>query len=543
MIKNIFPIAFLLLFAMGLQAQRVATDTYWYFFTDKDDNGFSVDQPEAFLSQQSIERRAWQSLPVDASDLPVNTVYTDSLTSLGMEVLHVSKWLNGALVKSTDQQLIDTIYRLSFIDSVQWDYSKKPRYYPPAPSGQRFEPAYLGSPGYQYGLSQEQIFQLHLDFLHEEGYTGNGVTIAVLDAGFYRMPQLPAFETAYLTGQVIAERSFVPEINGVYAAHSHGMSVSSIIIADWQDNLVGGAPDARLALAVTENPFSETRVEEYAWIAGAEWADSLGADILNTSLGYTEFDDSLTNYTYEDMDGKTAHISIANSMTAAKGMVSVTSAGNSGNDPWRYIGAPADATDILSVGAVDQAGMLASFSSRGPTYDLRIKPEVSAMGALTAVQATDSTARLGFGTSYASPMIAGAAAVLWQAYPALTSTELMRRIIEAGDRYNVPDTQYGFGIPDFRAAYWTITAAGDPSVTGQLKTYPNPFTSYLFVEAPAKMGGTYEMQLYDIHGRSIFSAEINAPGRVDLPENIRPGLYIIELNNGTEFFRSRIIRQ
>lgn len=543
MIKNIFNIAFLLLLASGLQAQRIAPDTYWFFFADKEGNGYTVDQPQAYLSQRSIERRAWQSLPVDASDLPVNANYVDSLSSLGMEVLHVSKWLNGALVKTTDQQLIDTLYNLSFIDSLQWDQSKEPRYYPSAPSGKRFEDPYEVPPDYQYGLSTEQITQLNLDFLHEKGYTGNGVTIAVLDAGFYRMPLLPAFEVAYATDQVIAERSFVKEIDGVYAAHPHGTSVSSIMIANWPGTLMGGAPDANLALALTENPFSETRIEEYSWIEGAEWADSLGADILNTSLGYTEFDDSTTNFTYEDMDGKTAHISLANGMTAAKGMVSLTSAGNSGNSPWRYIGAPGDATDILSVGAVDQAGLLAGFSSRGPTFDHRIKPEVSAMGALTAVQATDSTARRGYGTSYSSPMIAGAAAVLWQAYPALTSTELMRRIIEAGDRYTVPDIQYGYGIPNFRAAYWAITSVSDYSVAGQLKAYPNPFTSYIFVEAPRDMGGNYQMQLFDIRGQVIYAEAVSAPGRIEFPGNIRPGMYIIELRNGTEIFRSRIIRQ
>ncbi len=534
---------FCLLLLPGLQAQRIAPDTYWFFFTDKAGNGYTVDQPEAFLSQRSIERRAWQSLPLDASDLPVTAGYADSLTSLGLEVLHISKWLNGALVESSNLQLIDTLYRLSFVDSVRWDHAKEPRYYPPPPSGKRFEDPYTVPPTYQYGYSSEQILQLKLDYLHEQGYTGNGVTIAVLDAGFYRMPVLPAFEVAYSTDQVIAGKSFVKEIGQVYAAHSHGMSVSSIIIANWPDNLVGGAPDATLALALTENPYSETRVEEYSWIEGAEWADSLGADILNTSLGYTEFDDTTTNFTYADMDGKTAHISVANGMTAAKGMVSVTSAGNSGNEPWRQIGAPADATDILSVGAVDQAGLLATFSSRGPTYDHRIKPEVSAMGALTAIQATDSTARLGYGTSYSSPMIAGAAAVLWQAYPALTSTELMRRIIEAGDRYNAPDTEYGYGIPSFRAAFWAITSTGDPSVTGQMKAYPNPFTSYIFVEAPGDLGGTYDMQLIDIHGRIVFATETTAPGRTDLPENIRPGMYILQLGNGAEFFRTRIIRQ
>jgi hypothetical protein len=187
--------------------------------------------------------------------------------------------------------------------------------------------------------------------------------------------------------------------------------------------------------------------------------------------------------------------------------------------------------------------MLAAFSSRGPTYDHRIKPEVSAMGALTAVQATDSTARLGYGTSYSSPMIAGAAAVLWQAFPALTSEELMRRIIESGDRYGAPDTQYGYGIPSFRAAYWSITSTGDLSLSGQLKIYPNPFTSHLFIEAPGDLGGIFRMQLRDIQGRIVYAAEISAPGRTNLPEHIRPGIYILQLSNGNQTFRTRIIRQ
>ena len=239
----------------------------------------------------------------------------------------------------------------------------------------------------------------------------------MLDGGFTKLTTLPAFLTPVTNSQILATRNFVERDKDVYNASSHGTSVSSIIVADWPDTLVGTAPDIHLILATTENVRSETRIEEYAWIEAAEWADSLGADIINTSLGYTTFDDSTTNYTYRDMNGKTAHISIANSMTAAKGMVSVTSAGNSGNDSWYHIGAPADAADILTVGAVDINGLLASFSSRGPTYDHRIKPEISAMGALTAVQSSDGTAKLGYGTSYSSPVIAGATAVLWQAFP------------------------------------------------------------------------------------------------------------------------------
>jgi len=456
--KKLFLLALVIAIAWPARAQRVAENTHWFYFTDKLNTGFSVTQPDAFLSQRSIDRRAWQSLPVDQSDLPVTQSYVDSLEALGLGIRHTSKWLNGVLVTSTDSLLLDTLHRLSFIDTVRWVPATAERYFPGIPQGERFEPPLPSPPAYRYGFSANQIRQIKLDFLHEKGYTGRGVLMAVLDAGFSSLTTLPAFIEPVENGQILATRNFVEPEKDVYNAHSHGTNVSSIIVANWPDTLMGTAPDVQLILATTEDGRSETRIEEYAWIGGAEWADSLGADIMNTSLGYTEFDDTTTNYSYRDMDGKTAHISIANGMSAAKGMISVTSAGNSGNDNWYHIGAPADAADILAVGAVDKNGLLASFSSRGPTYDHRIKPEVSAMGALTAIQSTDSTARLGYGTSFSSPVIAGATAVLWQAFPGLTSTELMRWIIESGDRADDPDIQYGYGIPRFSTAYHAITS-------------------------------------------------------------------------------------
>ncbi|MEX2427457.1 MAG: S8 family peptidase, partial [Bacteroidales bacterium] len=377
----------------------------------------------------------------------------------------------------------------------------------------------------------------------EKGYTGRGVILAVLDGGFTSLTTLPAFLTPVSNGQILATRNFVERDKDVYNASSHGTSVSSIIVADWPDTLVGTAPDVQLILATTEDIRSETRIEEYAWIAGAEWADSLGTDIINTSLGYTTFDDSTTNYTYRDMNGKTAHISIANGMTAAKGMISITSAGNLGNVSWHYIGAPADATDILTIGAVNSSGTLASFSSRGPTYDHRIKPEISAMGALTAVQSTDGTAKPGYGTSYSSPVIAGATAVLWQAFPALTSTELMRWIIESGNRSSLPDIEYGYGIPSFREAYYAITSVEPSLFSGDLKIYPNPYTDHIFIALPAENHGTYHINLYDMQGRKVSTGQVNIPGRTDLPSAVTPGMYIIEIVDKERSFRSRIIKK
>jgi subtilisin family serine protease len=520
----------------------MAENYYWFYFTDKENNGYSIDQPEEFLSQRSIDRRAWQSLPVTQSDLPLTSVYTDSLETLGLTVTYSSKWLNGVLIFGTDQALIDTLHHISFIDTLAWEADRYEYYYPGSPQAERFGEKYTNPPSYQYGLSTEQIRQLKLDELHAFGYTGKGVMIAVLDAGFTGLPQLPSFTTAMENNQILDSRNFVDPGEDIFTGHSHGMSVSSIIIANWPDTLIGAAPDATLLLAKTENPQSETRLEEYSWIEAAEWADSLGADILNTSLGYTTFDDSTTNYSYMDLDGRNAHISVANGMTAEKGMISVTSAGNSGNSNWFYIGAPADAFDILSVGAVDSTGILAPFSSRGPSYDLRIKPEVSAMGALTAVQSTDGSARRGNGTSYSSPMIAGAAAALWQAYPAVTAKELMRWIIESGSRNYNPDAEYGFGIPSFRGAYYAITGVDRRSITNEIHLYPNPFTSYINLDIPVDFQGTYSLRILDLQGRVVLREELSLPGRFDLTMHMPTGLYLIELENRDHIFRSRIIK-
>lgn len=525
-----------------LQGQRILENTYWFYFSDKDDNGYSVDIPEAFLSQRAIDRRAWQMLPVTLSDLPVTASYVDSLEQLGLDVLFTSKWLNGAVVHGTNADLIDTLHHISFIDTLQWEPDPMIKYYPSVPGYDRFDDKYTSPPSWNYGVAIHQVGQMKVDDLHAFGYTGKGVWIAVLDAGFTGLKELPAFETLVDEGRIIAEKNFVEEGEDIYSGHSHGMSVSSLIVADWQDTLVGTAPDASLILIKTENPKTETRLEEFSWIAGAEWADSLGADIFNTSLGYTTFDDSTTNYTWEDMDGSTSHISIANGMTAEKGILSVTSAGNSGNDSWYRVGAPADARNILAVGAVDSTGQIASFSSRGPSYDLRIKPEVSAMGSLAWVQSTNGSARRGSGTSYASPLIAGATASLWQAYPTMPAKELRNWIIQTGSRKSNPDSEYGFGIPSFRAAYYNITRTDLRNANQSLHVYPNPVQDRLFIDIPAEFGGTYVCIITDLQGRIIHETSIPAPGSFIIPSSMKNGLYILEMSDGEHKFMTRIIK-
>ncbi len=539
--RHIFVSIIFLSLSLSLFSQKVADNAYWFYFTDKQENSYSIDQPGAFLSQRSIDRRAWQSLPVNETDLPVSQAYLDSLETLGLEIKHVSKWLNGALVLSQDSLLIDSLYQFSFIDSTRWQADFENAYFPDLPSQDRFEPAYKIPPSYAYGYSQQQIDQIRVNYLHQKGYTGNGVHISVMDVGFSSMPELPSFEELYNDGRVLATKDFIDGTADVYKSHTHGTNVSSLIVAEWPDSLMGTAPDATLILANTEDGASETKIEEFAWIEAAEWADSLGTDIINTSLGYTEFDNEATNYSYKDMDGTTAFISMASAMTAEKGIVCVTSAGNSGNDPWYYIGTPGDARNILTVGAIDKLGNIANFSSRGPTYDRRIKPEIVAMGVQAALQSSNGSPALGNGTSFSSPLIAGAVASLWQAYPSMTATDLMQSIIESGDRKKTPDSIYGYGVPDFGATFHAITNAPNSIISEQLKAYPNPFKDYFNIELPLNLSGEFQIAIYDIQGRIIYSSLETVPARISTG-TISSGMFIIEVKNRDYSYRSRIIK-
>lgn len=530
--------------AAGLQAQKVADKSYWFYFTDKENNGFQVDEPEDFLSQRSIDRRAWQSLPVNISDLPVTQSYLDSLQKLKLEIKHVSKWLNGVLVISDDEALIDTLYEISFIDSCQWLPFPDDQYFPPAPLSNRFDDALSVPPSFGYGLSFIQVDQVGAYYLHQKGYTGRGVYIAVMDIGFANMPTLPAFQQAYAEGRILATRNYVDRSLEIYQSAGHGTYVSSIIASTWPDSLIGTAPDATLILACTENGPTETRIEEFAWIEAAEWADSLGADIFNTSLGYSHhFNDPVYNYTYEDLDGETAYITRAAAMTSRKGILSVTSAGNEGRDPWYYINAPGDAENILTVGAVDKNGNIAGFSSHGPTYDHRIKPEVVAMGVDTYLQSSSGKLAHGNGTSFSSPIMAGAAACLWQAYPSMTASDLIRAIITSSDRSDNPDATYGYGIPNLGNAYHAITSTPKPMEPEALRVFPNPFREYLNVELSLSELGDYELTIFDIQGRKVYAAFESVPARLSVPNTVGPGIYILEIKNNRNTYRGRIIRK
>ena len=524
-------------------AQQIADSVYWVYFTDKTGNGYQIDQPEKFLSERSVNRRAWQDLAIDNLDLPVTQSYVEELKAMGVEIKHVSRWLNGIAMINADTQLFRQVLEKPFTDTSAWVPVGDDLYFPPKPSGSRFEPPLTNPPMYDYGIATEQINMLNMNMLHDLGYTGKGVWIAVLDAGFHNVDSLPSFETMIHEDRLLGTRNFVNDTPIFRQNSNHGMYVLSIMGAEWNGNMIGTAPHASYMLCMTENPVQETRIEEIAWIEAAEYVDSLGFDVINTSLGYSDFDGDEFDYTYRDMDGRTTYVSRAASLTASRGILACNSAGNSGDDEWYYITAPADAFDLLTVGAVDSIQVIGNFSSRGPTFDVRIKPDISSMGVATGVQSISGGTFRGNGTSFSSPLIAGSVASLWQAYPYISAKEMINWVRQSGDQYLNPDIAYGFGIPDFMRTYWSITDIPVRFVPGQMEIYPNPAQHQIMIKLPEGRTGQYELCFYDLSGKLLVSRQVSIPGEVNLPEKLLDGIYILEIKSDYAVYHSRLIKQ
>lgn len=528
----------------SVSAQQLADSVYWVYFTDKNGNGYQIDQPEDFLSERSIDRRGWQGLGIDRYDLPVTPAYLEEIRDMGVQIRHVSRWLNGFAMVDTDSATFEAVLEKSFTDTVPWEPETDDLFFPVRPGGSRFEPPLEIPPGYDYGVSSNQVTMLYLNILHEMGYTGKGVWIAVLDGGFRNVDSLPSFENMIAEERLLETRNYVNDIHLFRENSTHGMYVLSIMGAERNNYIVGTAPHASYILCMTENPDQETRLEEIAWIEAAEYVDSLGADVINTSLGYSDFDGEDFDYTYRDMDGKTTFISRAASLAASRGMIACNSAGNSGNDEsWYYITAPADAYNIFAAGAVDSYSEIADFSSRGPTFDARIKPDVVTMGVSTGVQSLYGDTVRGSGTSFSSPVLAGSVASLWQAYPEMSAVEMIHRVRQSGDRSRNPDATYGFGVPDFARTYWSITRVPARYELGHMEIYPNPARDHIMIKLPEERSGTFQLRFFDLSGRVIDARQVSVPGEVMLPAYLMEGIYILEIHTDRGIYRSRLIKQ
>lgn len=539
--KKVWLFTCMLLWMSLLTAQQLADSVFWVYFTDKTENGYQINQPEDFLSERSIQRRAWQGLGIDHRDLPVTATYVDELKAMGVEIKHISRWLNGIAMAGADTLQFEQVLSKAFTDTIPWEPETDNLYIPPPPAGSRFESPLAFSPDYAYGVATKQVSMMDVDVLHDLGYTGKGVWIAVLDAGFYNVDSLPAFATMIVEDRLMGTRNFVSTTNVFRENSSHGMYVLSTMGGNLNGNIVGTAPQSSYFLCQTENPDKETKIEEIAWIEAAEYVDSLGYDLINTSLGYSVFDSIKFNYTYQDMDGKTTFISRAASLTASRGIISCISAGNAGNGPWYYITAPSDAFDILTVGAVDSSNVIGNFSSRGPSFDARIKPDVVAMGVASGIQSMFGGMARGDGTSFAAPILTGSVASLWQAYPEISAKEIIQWVRHSGDRAQNPDESYGFGLPNFARAYWSITNVPARVVPGQMEIYPNPVKERFMIKLPEDWAGNSTLRYYDMSGRMVHFQEVSIPGEILLSGRLAGGIYILEVQTLVGIYRTRLI--
>ena len=423
------------LLATGASAEQ-DTLKYRISLKDKAATEYSLKKPEKYLSAKAIERRRKQNLPIDSTDLPVCRKYIDEIRKQGVKIVVTGKWDNFVTVSCNDTTLIDRIAALPFVLSTEKVWIS-PGAGKPSMATER--DSVLNQPTIHpdsiYGRAITQIQMSNGDKLHEAGFKGQGMTIAVIDAGFHNVDKITAMQNI----RILGTKDFVNQQADIFAESSHGMSVLSCIGMNRPDIMTGTAPEASFWLLRSEDEYSEHLVEQDYWSAAVEFADSVGVDVINTSLGYYSFDDKSKNYKYRDLDGRHALMSRQASHIADKGMILVCSAGNSGAGSWKKITPPGDADNVLTVGAIDKRAVLATFSSVGNTADHRVKPDVVAVGVGSDVIRTDGNQGRANGTSFSSPIMCGMVTCLWQACPTLTAKEVIELVRRSGDRAGFPD--------------------------------------------------------------------------------------------------------
>ncbi|MDR0742853.1 MAG: S8 family serine peptidase, partial [Tannerella sp.] len=421
------------------------------YLKDKGKTSFRISSPEAFLSPESVERRMLREVFVDDTDFPVSQTYIDELVATGVSPVVQSKWMKTVVVESRDSTVAERLKAIPFVDSLKcvWNGTGRQDVYPCSEEDTSVFTSTDERLENSYGYAENQLGMLNGLRLHAAGYRGKGLRIAVIDAGFMNADRIEAFSSMNLLG---AYNVTFPG-RSVFCEDNHGTKVLSCIAANLPGVMIGSAPDASFLLIKSEDTRGEYPLEEDLWAAAVEYADSIGMDIISSSLGYFRFDSIADYYTRNDLNGQTAFISRVADMAAKKGMLVVSSAGNAGNNDWEKITFPADAPDVLTVGSITSDKEKSSFSSVGMTADYRIKPDVVALGTRVSVIGSAGQVEYTNGTSFSAPTVAGLTACLWQAFPLLKNTELIKLIKESSDQYQQPDAQTGYGVPDMFNAY------------------------------------------------------------------------------------------
>lgn len=526
---KILSILSILSFSLAVNAH-----TYRVYFTDKGENMEMLQNPYSFLSPKAVSRKALHHTTIDLSDLPVSRNYLQALASRGLKVEMKSRWFNYALVEGDNVE--HKVADLPFVKSVEKAQSYKVKF--------ATVDAAVTTQALVYGEAANQIKMVNGDYLHNAGYLGEGMTIAMLDGGFTGATTLSGLDSLFMRGRILGTYNFVDHDTNVFSVGSHGTKVLSIMGGYIQNNFVGTAIHAKYWLLKSENEASETPVEMDNWLAAAEFADSVGADIISSSLGYNLFDGGQGDISYSDLDGNTTLVTRAADMAAQKGLLVIVSAGNEGISNWQHITAPADGDSVLAIGGVDGSGRYVNFSSLGPTADGRIKPDVVAQAAGTAFAGLDSAAH-GNGTSFSCPLIAGLAACLWQEFPSRTNMQIFDAIRSSASQPYTPDNFLGYGIANFRDASWRIGLNETELTTQKVEVYPNPVKDEFSLrlsgfESPSDIF----INIYDMQGRLMeqtnFTGAMADELKIKAPS--APGSYLINIMIGDKVYLRQIVK-
>ena len=496
------------------------------------------------MTQEAIDRKTLQGTPIDERDVPINENYVTQIKNAsGITVLSKSKWMNCVYIIGS-QSNIEALLDLPFVTNVEYADTSL-NLFPGAPIENKFALEEANQRiNYNYGSAANQIEMLSGDYLHELDYSGEGMIVAVLDAGFPSIDTNPGFQKMRDENRILGTYDFEARTENVDGTSSHGFNTSSDIGGFLQDEFVGTAPQASFYFFVTEYTPTETPAEEAWWVEALERSDSLGVDVVNTSLGYRVFDNPNYDYSYEDLNGQTTFSARGANIAFDKGMILVTSAGNGGNTSFPTVGTPGDSPGTLTVGAVSSNGNYASFSSIGPTVDGRIKPDVMAQGASAAVISTSGGVDFSSGTSFSSPIMAGVVTCLWQARLQTPNGTIMQIIRESANLYNNPTDEMGYGIPNFEDAYAALQQLGleDEFLMSNFALYPNPVTSKINISFPEEISNA-TFTIYSILGNKVLSTEISRSLNSVNMEALNSGMYIASINSNNKQISFKIIKE
>lgn len=530
----------LLLFTINSYAQ---IEDAWVYLNDKPNEAIYLGNPISILTQKAIDRKQNHNVVIDSRDVPVHEPYISDLKlQAGITVLAKSKWFNAAHVRGTELD-INALDALSYVDFIDFANNSLDAVSRPSTIQDKTD-IEDESIVFTYGDTQNQVEMINADNLHIGDFTGEGITIAVMDSGFPNVNTMGAFQRLRDNGDLLNGYDFVNRTSDVYAntASSHGTRVLSDMAGFIQDQFVGTAPDASYYLFLTEETGSENPVEESYWVEAAERADSLGVDMINTSLGYRMFDNSNYNYTPADMNGQVAFISKGASIAVEKGILVVVSAGNAGATTWQTVGAPADSPEVLSIGGVDANGDYVTFSSRGGAAQVDYqKPDVVARAGEAFVIDETNTIIQNNGTSFSGPILCGGIASLWQAIPDASPTEVMDYVRQSASQYSSPDDFLGYGIPDLDLAR-SIALSLDEGLIEDYSFYPNPVNNELNIVFPSN-GNQLEFSIYNQLGQEVLHEAIQDDNKqIDVSE-LATGIYLIKLSTENTSKTFKFIKQ